>query len=329
MKKVEFIRTIPLFSSMSGLELEAVSEFLEPRIYPKDAVMFCEGEPGTEMFIVHTGSIGESEILADGTKRELKPYGPKSFFGEMALVAGEARMTTCCALEDSKVFVLSGLGFYRMVWDTPMLGVKFLRAMDRIKIEQLSKASGFLDDMVRWGETARRRAVTDDLSGLFNRRFLEEAISSRFYRGFQQSSTTPTSCALLMIDFDRFRDINATYGALAGDAVISNVGATIQRIVGDAYIASRLSGDEFAIFLPDSGIAEAVELARQLQEETASLFLEFKPGPKTNPERVNLTLSIGAAACPEHAKNEKELFDAADRALYRAKEEGRNRVCRP
>ena len=75
----------------------------------------------------------------------------------MALVAGESRAITCCALEDTKVFVLSGLGFYRMVWDTPMLGVKFLKAMDRIKIGELSKASGFLDDMVRW--RARNRAA--------------------------------------------------------------------------------------------------------------------------------------------------------------------------
>ena len=132
-----------------------------------------------------------------------------------------------------------------------------------------------------------------------------------------------------MIDFDRFREINARYGALAGDAVISNVGATIQRIVGDAYVPSRLSGDEFAIFLPDSDTDEATSLARQLQEETASLFLEFKPTPKAAPERVNLTLSIGVASCPAHANSEKELFDAADRALYHAKEEGRNRVCGP
>jgi diguanylate cyclase (GGDEF)-like protein len=325
MKKIDFIKTVPLFSLMSGLELEAVMEFLEPRIIPKGETVFEEGDAGTEMYIVHTGSIGAAAAAADGQIRNLKPFGPKQFFGEMALIAGESRAITCRALEDTKVFVLSGLGFYRMVWDTPMLGVKFLKAMDRIKIEQLSRASGFLDDMVRWGETARRRAVTDDLSGLFNRRFLEEAIATRFYRDFG----TAKSCAILMIDFDRFREINGRYGAMAGDAVISNVGATIQRIVGDTYIASRLSGDEFAIFLPDAGAAEAAGLATRLQEETASLFLEFRAGATAKAERVNLTLSIGVAACPEHAKDQRSLFDAADRALYRAKENGRNQVCAP
>lgn len=323
MKKVDFIKTIPVFSSMSGLELDAVAAFLEPHLYPKGSVIYGEGDAGSEMFIVHTGTIGSYIAESDGKRRELKSYGPKAFFGEMALVEGECRMATCYALEDSKLLVLSGLEFFRMVWDYPMLGVKFLKALTRVMIDRLSKASGFLDDMVRWGEIARRRAVTDDLSGLFNRRFLEEAVKSRFSRGFNDSR----KCALLMIDFDRFRDINMTYGTMAGDAVISNAGATIQRLVGEANIPSRLSGDEFAILLPDSGIDEALALANCLQSEIAALFLEFRTGPGVKPESVTLTLSIGAAACPEHARTEADLFKAADEALYRAKQEGRNRVC--
>ncbi len=323
MKKVDFLKLLPVFSLMSRLELDAVADLLEPRIYPKGSVIFNQGDAGSEMFIVHTGSIGLYKTIQNGVRRECRPFGPKTFFGEMSLVEGECRPGTCYALEDSKLFVLSGLNFFRMVWDYPMLGVKFLKAMTKDMIERLSKASGFLDDMVRWGEIARRRAVTDDLSGLFNRRFLEESVKTRFSRGFGECK----KCSLLMIDFDKFRDINFTYGTMAGDAVITNAGAAIQRVVGENNIPSRLSGDEFAILLPESGIEEAMNLAKKLQEEIAALFLEFKAGPGVKPENVTLTLSIGAASCPEHADTETELFHAADQALYRAKMEGRNRVC--
>lgn len=323
MKAVDFLGTVPLFSQMSALELMAVMELLAPRMYPAGCDIYEPGETGTEMFVVHAGIVSILEETADGALRETKRVGPRGFFGEMAVVSGSPRAERCRALEDTKVFVLSGLDFQRMVWDTPMLGVRLLTAMNRSKAASLAKASGFLDDMVRWGETARKRAVIDDLSGLFNRRFLEEAIATRICRGFGESR----ECALLMIDFDRFRDINAKYGLIAGDAVISNVGATIQRLIDEGQIASRLSGDEFAIFLPDSGADEAMALANRLQEETASLYLEFRPGAKAKSERVTVTLSIGVAVGPGEGRDLKSLSDAADRALYRAKEGGRNRVC--
>jgi diguanylate cyclase (GGDEF)-like protein len=323
-KAADFLGTVPLFSLMSGLELKAVMELLEPRIYPKGSLIYAEGDAGTEMFILYSGTVGVTAFAADGTLRQHQSVQSRGFFGEMGPIAGESRAETCRAAEDCKVFVLSGLNFQRMVWDTPMLGVKFLKSMNRIKVESLSKASGFLDDMVRWGETARKRAVMDDLSGLFNRRFLEEAITARMYRGFRDSRT----CALMMIDFDRFREINSKYGLIAGDAVISNVGATIQRLIGSSKIAARLSGDEFAILMPDSGEAEAMTLANRLQEETASLFIEFRSGPSSPSERVTVTLSIGVAVSPDDGTTRDALFEAADRALYRAKEEGRNRVCR-
>jgi diguanylate cyclase (GGDEF)-like protein len=323
MKAVDFLGTVPLFSQMSALELKAVMELLDPRMYPSGCDIYEPGETGTEMFIVHSGTVSILEETADGALRETKRVGPRSFFGEMAVVSGSPRAERGHALEDTKVFVLSGLNFQRMVWDTPMLGVRLLTAMNRSKAASLAKASGFLDDMVRWGETARKRAVIDDLSGLFNRRFLEEAIVARICRGFGESRT----CALLMIDFDRFREINAKYGLIAGDAVIGNVGATIQRLIGEGQIASRLSGDEFAIFLPDSGADGAMALANRLQEETASLYLEFRPGAKAKSERVTVTLSIGVAVGPAAGRDLKSLSDAADRALYRAKEGGRNRVC--
>ncbi|MBL8968822.1 MAG: GGDEF domain-containing protein, partial [Spirochaetaceae bacterium] len=174
----------------------------------------------------------------------------------------------------------------------------------------------------RWGETARRRAITDDLSGLFNRRFLEETMRTRFASG---SGSRPRG-ALLMLDIDRFRDINAVYGPLAGDAVISTAGAAFGGLLRDEEIAARLSGDEFAFFLPGAAAGRARELAEAIRAQAESLYLEFRPGANAATERVSITVSIGVAVAPEQATTPGELVAAADKALYRAKEGGRNRV---
>lgn len=323
MKNIDFFRTIPLFSAMSVLEMHAVADFLEPAVFQDGSIICSEGDTKLEMYIIHSGIVGMYMTQSDGRKRELPTMNPGNFFGEMAVVENEERSSTCYAIGETVLLVLSGLDFYRMVWDYPILGIKLLKVMAAVMEERLSTASGFLNDMVHWGAKARRRAVNDDLSGVFNRRFLEEAINARFSRGFSESR----KCSLLMIDFDNFRSINSRYGVEAGDAVIINVGAAFLRIVGETHIPARLSGDEFAVLLPDEGIEEALQLASVLREEIESLYLEFRSGFEGEGEKVHITLSIGAASCPDHATTVHDLFEEADKALYRAKQDGRNRVC--
>jgi CRP-like cAMP-binding protein len=223
----DFLEKLPLCSGMSGLELNALSAFLEARRIPAGQIVFREGETGQELFIVRSGRIGSYVAQSDGTKREIYEHLPGSLFGEMAVIEGEPRSATCYAKEDAELFVLDAIDFYRLVWEHPIIGVKLLSSMARVMVSWLDEASGFLGGLVRWGQTARRRAIADDLSGLFNRRFLEETVRLRFSRG----SSGSRRCALIMLDIDRFRGINATYGPQAGDAVISSA-ATIFGSVG-------------------------------------------------------------------------------------------------
>lgn len=319
---VETIQRSPLFAGMSGLELNAVSAFLEPRRFRKGDVIFRRGDRGKELFIVRSGLVASTVTDSDGRERELYRFGPSGFFGEMSVIEDEPRSATCVALEDTELLALEGLDFYRLVWEYPMLGSHMLAAMARVMAGWLDEASGFLTDMVRWGETARRRAVTDELSGLFNRRFIEEAAHARFAR------SASGSCSILMLDLDRFHLINDSYGKEAGDAVLSTAGAAYSRLVRDGDVAARLSGDEFAFLMPDAGIDEALALAERVRAETESLYLEFRAGPGASPKRVRLSASIGAAASPEHADGPEALFAAADKALFAAKRGGRNRVVR-
>ncbi|HAE22533.1 MAG TPA: GGDEF domain-containing protein [Spirochaetaceae bacterium] len=319
---VEFIQHVSLFSGMSGLELNAIAAFMEPRRYAAGTLIFEQGSPGSEMYLVHSGRVESIIKDKDGGEREVYDFGVGRFFGEMSVIEGEPRSASCRAAEDTELLVLEGIDFYRLVWEHPVIGVRMLSAMAKVMAGWLDEASGFLNDLVRWGETARRRSVTDDLSGLFNRRFLEEALASRFSR----SGGSPPHCSLLMLDVDRFHAINEKHGRDAGDAVISTAGAAFGRLVREGDVAARLSGDEFAFFMPEASPAEAMAAAERIRAEAQTLFLEFRAGKDSVPDRVYLSVSIGVASCPADASNAEELYERSDKALFRAKEAGRNRV---
>ncbi|MGA2545822.1 MAG: GGDEF domain-containing protein [Rectinemataceae bacterium] len=318
----DFIASLSLFRDMSALEVKAISPFLEPRRYSKGSVVFREGESGKELFLVRYGRVGSYVTQPDGTRRDVYEFTPGVLFGEMAIIEEEPRSATCFAMEDTELLVLDGIDFYRLVWEQPVIGVKLLSSMARVMTAWLDEASGFLGGLVRWGEAARRRAVTDELSGLFNRRFLEETMSTRFARGAGSSRR----CALLMLDIDRFRDINAAYGAQGGDVAIAAAANAFAPVIREGEVGSRLSGDEFAVFLPNGGIDRALELGEAMREAAESLRLEYRTSPDAPPSYAAITVSIGAAASPEHASTPEELVAAADKALYKAKEGGRNRV---
>lgn len=318
------ISNTPLFIGMSGLELNAVSAFLEPRRLAKGQIICTRGEPGSEMFIVRTGRVASMAIDKDGNERQLYEFGPGRFFGEMSIIENEPRSATCVALDDTELLVLDGLDFYRLVWEHPMIGSRMLSSMARVMAGWLDEASGFLHDMVRWGETARKRAVTDDLSGLFNRRFLLESSRARFAR----TSNEAPLCSVLMLDLDHFHELNERYGSKVGDTMISMAGAAYAKLVRDGDVAARLSGDEFAFFMPDSGPKEALEVAERIRAETESLAIQLEMEASGGLHSVSVSASIGVASSPDDASEVDALFAAADRALFLAKEKGRNRVAR-
>lgn len=319
MTSEEFLKKTILFDVLTPLELKAVTPFLELRKYREGEELFHEGDEGPEMFLLVSGQVESVMSCPDGSTRKVGEFGPKELFGEMSIIEGAPRSASCRAMVDTLVLVLSGIDFFRLTWDHPVLGTKILTALSKILIQRLSQASSFLDDMARWGETARKRAVTDDLTGLYNRRFLEESLTIRF-------SAPPKTTSLLVMDLDRFRDINNAFGAMAGDAVIANVGVCILQVLRPNDIPARLSGDEFIILLPDTPEEEARTLAESVRAAVEELFLEFKVKGETQPRRVHASVSIGGACYPSTEWSQKVLLEKADQALYQAKAAGKNCV---
>jgi diguanylate cyclase (GGDEF)-like protein len=312
----------PLFSGMSELEYNAVTAFLERTKVKKDEILFTEGDQGGDMFVLLAGKLSAFVAQSDGTRRWMFNISPGDFFGEMSIIADEPRSATIIAKEDSELMVLQGIDFYRIIFEHPMIGVKLLKTIGSVQNMWLDQSSRHLNDLIRWGENARRRAITDELTGLYNRRFLEESLKDRFDRG----SVGLRKFALMMMDLDRVHEINNRFGVGAGDRVIISAAEIIRRRLRSGDIAARLSGDEFAVLLPDTDTPGARSIAEDIRRCISESRVEV-PGENSK-DLIVLTIktSIGIAVAPTHARNREGLVIVADDALRKAKELGRNRV---
>jgi diguanylate cyclase (GGDEF)-like protein len=161
---------------------------------------------------------------------------------------------------------------------------------------------------------AELRSATDVLTGLPNRRAIEGTLK----RMVAQSSRTGTPLAALMCDLDHFKHVNDQFGHGSGDDILAAVGAVFSDSLRAADFAGRYGGEEFLILLPATGAEGAREIADKIRTAVADIRVP------TVPQRI--TLSVGIAVLPDHANDAGSLERAADRALYAAKNAGRDRI---
>jgi diguanylate cyclase (GGDEF)-like protein len=170
---------------------------------------------------------------------------------------------------------------------------------------------------LRLREALQRQSIRDMLTGLYNRRFLEESLE----RELGRASRTNQPVSMMMMDIDHFKLFNDTYGHQAGDALLRALGESLNQRTRGQDVVCRYGGEEFALILAGASIESTYKRAHILREELK--LLQVQHGGKT---LGNVTLSMGIAGYPVHASDAETLVKAADDALYRAKKEGRDRI---
>ncbi len=165
-------------------------------------------------------------------------------------------------------------------------------------------------------EEAGKRAQTDALTGLGNRRFFDEHVE----RVLREADRSGATVALIVADVDHFKAVNDNFGHDAGDAILQRVAATLGDVVRTSDLLARFGGEEFAILLPNTHLTGACELAERLRRAVEQRVATV------GGRQIPVTASFGVASYPETAKSKDDFFPAADKALYRAKKDGRNKV---
>lgn len=188
-------------------------------------------------------------------------------------------------------------------------------------VEQLAGAVaeqiGLAITNLRLRETLRHQSIRDPLTGLFNRRYMEESL----VRELQRASRGGIPVAVIMLDLDHFKRFNDSFGHAAGDALMRALATVLQKGIRAEDIACRYGGEEFALILPGAPVHIAHARAEGIRQAAARLSVEHQ-----GTSLGAVTLSLGVAVFPDHGATGEKVLKAADAALYRAKAEGRDRV---
>jgi diguanylate cyclase (GGDEF)-like protein len=245
--------------------------------------------------------------------------------GDSGTVATDSAPITCRHIEDD-----GEIGPYTCI---PIVGRGQILGMLHLRGEILRRrqTAAALDDSVErladqlslsltnieLREKLENMALRDGLTGLYNRRFLDETLE----RDLSKLKRDNKKAALLLLDVDHFKRFNDTHGHQAGDEALRRVGTALAAAVRASDVVCRYGGEEFLVFLPDCDQTEAVAKAEKIRAAVAGTSMTM--GDRVIP---SVTISIGLAMYPAHARTRAQVIQAADRALYRAKGDGRNRV---
>jgi len=313
-----------LSSSQTSAEVAAVISRVVPPLFADDAGAFYE---------IASGSVAAESVAVWGDPPPARRvFSPTECWavrrGRVHVMDGSASQLRCPHIEEPTPHGAvcaplaaegESLGVLHVQVRQPVPGRKRATVLaDRERLartlaEQLELALANF----RLRETLREQSARDQLTGLFNRRYMEESLD----RELRRASREDYSLGLLMMDLDHFKDLNDGFGHAAGDLMLRAVGDFLGSSVRGDDVACRFGGEEFVVILPRASLENTRRRAETLRKGMKGLQLE-----PSGPLRPNVTMSIGVACAPEHGETREQLVHAADVALYRAKTLGRDRV---
>jgi len=237
---------------------------------------------------------------------------------------GRDRLGLCCSHVDAGAAIDSTLCI-PMIAQGETLGLFYLSTETTTALSEskqrlaktLAEQVGLAIANLNLRETLQNQSIRDVLTGLFNRRYLEESLIKEVSRAQRNNY----SIGIIMIDIDHFKKFNDTFRHDAGDYVLQSVGSLLKQSIRSSDIACRYGGEELTVILPEMSLQEAAIRAETIREAIAQLKISYK-----GQVLGKLTASLGVAAFPEHGSTGAIVMQSADAALYRAKEAGRNQV---
>lgn len=203
--------------------------------------------------------------------------------------------------------------------ESPTGEIAFMTEQRETTLSSLGEMAAMAIAGLRLRQKLENQSIRDGMTGLFNRSFMEIALEREIHRSSRQGR----QIAVMMADVDHFKQFNDTFGHEAGDAVLREVAEALRLGVRGEDIVCRYGGEEFVIIMPEISLELAMERAELLRRSVSELAVRSY-GEPLRP----VTISIGVAIFPQNADRPQELLRSADRALYAAKHQGRNRVVR-
>jgi diguanylate cyclase (GGDEF)-like protein len=248
-------------------------------------------------------------VLKNGTICTAKDVSADARFGGSASVAAIAFPLDC---RGRTIAALVGLD------RTPSSREPAFAAATRAALLLALEPGGIVLDNALRVQRAEALSVTDDLTQLYNSRYLSQVLR----RETKRASRSGRPLSLLFIDLDGFKSINDTHGHLYGSRALVEAAGVIRLSARETDVVARFGGDEFALILPDTGSEGAVAVGERIRERIDEY--RFLTGDGLD---IHLTVSVGVATLPDVAASAEGLIQAADQAMYQVKDRGKNGIC--
>ena len=335
-EKLALLRRTGILAALSEAELETFLTSCREIALRPGQTLCHEGEEGHAMYVVLAGN-----IVVSKAGKQVAVDRPGDCFGEMALIESRERAATLRALDDTLVLEIPETAFREHLSRNPAALMALLRVFSErsrhdldglvssnlkllAQAEEMDRKNRELTETRRQLEHRNRDleriSALDTLTQVANRRRFDTALRQEWRR----SARNETPLSLVFCDIDYFKRFNDTYGHQAGDECLVRVAQAMEETLNrPADLAARYGGEEFIALLVDTSIEGARMLAERMRARVEGLRIEHSASSVS----PYLTVSLGVAAVvPRPAIRPEDLVDLADRALYAAKEGGRNRV---
>lgn len=302
---------------LERVPLEHVREQLdrcEVRTLERGAVLLTMGEPNSVMYMILSGKL--SVHLEGGPTSEPVAYlEAGQTVGELSVLDARPASAHVVAAEPTRVLAVDGGTFWSLVDESHDFSINLLLLLaQRLRANNATVATN-----IRLQREYKRNAQVDALTGLYNRRWFDEALP-RFVKRFARGSQP---LALLMVDVDHFKRVNDEHGHPAGDAVLVAVANTLRTAVRPTDLVARYGGEEFAVILPETTPKGAIGVAERLRTSVKKTTIKDSNGAPL----PGVTISLGGSVLDEVADTTATgLVAAADARLYKSKQAGRDRV---
>jgi diguanylate cyclase (GGDEF)-like protein len=304
-----------LTNLMTWLETQQDAGRLQVSHFGAGEFVVQENDPGEQFFVIRGGQVAVIKGERDAyTILGVRQRG--DVIGEMSLIENEPRHASIIAITPVSVWVLQATMFQEFLSQNPSITFELLKMLSRRirkSDEERIRSQTRLRQQAVQLQTISQQAYLDPLTGVFNRRYLDEALQLNFERA-------DGSVGILILDIDYFKKVNDTYGHAAGDLVLRETAQLMRKSVRARDLVCRYGGEEFVILLPDIDAKNLRRTAEKIRTRFEKLIFHFEA------QEIRATISIGAALYPEHGNDPEALLQLADQALYASKHNGRNRV---
>jgi diguanylate cyclase (GGDEF)-like protein len=308
------LRTIPIFSGLDEGKLDVVARYTRPYRFREGEEIFTEGSAAKELYVIQEGEILIFKKVNGKKTVDLARFISGESFGELDLFDSAPMPATAVAESDTTLLIFPhrGTKLENVMKKHPAVFAEVLRRLLVVVAGRIRTANKLISEKTPWIQELRAQLLTDKLTGLCNRNYIEEELP-------KQLSLEGTRASVLVMKPDNFKQVNDTFGHEAGDAVLKLIAGFVKSFLdGTKGTAIRYRGDEFALVLLGLETEEAVKTGERLRSAVKELDLS----PITGEGAFALTASVGVAGFPEHASDGVTLVHRAHEAMLDARSGG-------